>query len=119
VVEVEGLAIHRQAPALARSAPLLTALIAIRLLSIGAVPRVGIAHIGTRTEDTAFTPQDDDLYIVVPRKLVEIFRHLLPHLRVIRIATLGIVDGDAGDPRMLVMLEHHSRVRQCDPPHLG
>jgi hypothetical protein len=113
VVKLEGPSVHGQFAALARStAPSSLCPVAVRLLRLGAVPRIRVVHIGAGAEDAALTSQDHDLDVVVIRQLIKVLSHLSSHRGVIRIATIRIVNGESGDPRVLVMIEQYSVVSQ-------
>ena len=108
VVKLERSSINGQLPALARSTvPSALCPVPIRLLRLGAVPSIGIVHIGAGAEDTTFTPEYHDFDVVVICELVQVLHHLSSHGGVVRIATILIVNGESGDARLLVMIEQY------------
>src|ERR1700733_10511666 len=73
VVKRKGPSIDRQLPALARSTlPLSVCPVAVRFLRVGTVPSVRVVHIGPSAEDTAFTSQYNDFYVVVICQLIKV-----------------------------------------------
>ena len=107
VVEGEALAVDAEPAALAGAT----------VVRVVAVPRVRVGHVGTGAEHAAGAAQDHHLDVVVDRELVEVRTHGAPHRRVVRVASLRVVDGDARDVRRRITLEMHASARvRSSPP---
>ena len=108
VVEVEGLAVDLEAATLARAATL-------GALRTVAVPRVGVVHVGAGAENTAGTTQLHHLHVVVVGELVEIRAHLATHDRAVGVSALRVVDGDAGDARVVIAAHEYTTLAHIGP----
>ena len=117
VVKLERPSINGQLAALARSTVSSVLFpVAIRLLRLGAVPGIGIVHIGAGAEDTTFTSQYHDFDVVVIRSWSRYSAICRRMAGSIRIATILIVNGESGDARVPVMIEQYSGVSQRQFP---
>ena len=100
VVEAEGLAVDAEATTLAGPP----------VVRVVAVPRVRVGHVGAGAEHAVGAAQDHDLDVVVGGDLVEVRAHGAPHRRVVRVATVRVVDRESRDVRLGIALAPDPRV---------